>query len=309
MAATVVGIETDVRTPRQGGQRVDSPLQVHVTRPVVGTRVTLVDTVRESTATRDDKTLGPRLVPVVGVVVVPRHATAQLKLVLLLIAHVKCGSLRLTLTLAVAASATAATSEVAVVHVIRITHKCVTHVAERFHSCQADAIAVMHAIAHVGIGLQAATGTALRHKLQHKVVVTVVDTRHPAQVALLIVGLHLVHHVRRQVLHHRVVIARHKVATVHLEAFHVLAVDADLAVLVNLCARQGFHQRLNHRTLGHLVGVGVIHHRVVLDDHLLHVSRHHYLGNGITLQRLHIRHAVLARLTAHTEYSPDARHQ
>ena len=284
-------------------------MQVHVARPVVGTRVTLVDTVRESTATRDDKTLRTRLVPVVGVVVVPRHTTAHLQLVLLLIAHVQCGSLRSTLTLTGAASTTTATSEVAVVHVVRIAHKRVAHVAERFHSRQTDAIAVVRTIAHVGIGLQTTAGTALRHKLQHKVVVAVVDTRHPAQVALLVVGLHLVHHVRRQVLHHRVVIARHKVATVHLETFHVLAVDADLAVVVNLCARQGFHQCLNHRTLGHLVGIGVIHHRVVLDDHLRHVSRHHDLGNGVTLQRLDIRHAVLACLPTHRENSPDARHQ
>ena len=41
-----------------------------------------------------------------------------------------------------------------------------------------------------------------------------INARDAAQVTLLIIGLHLVDHIRRQVLHHSTVVARHEVATV-----------------------------------------------------------------------------------------------
>ena len=218
---------------------------------------------------------------------IPRHATADLQLVLFLVADVQRTGLRLALPLVVATSPSATAAKVAVVHIVGITHKRIAHVTEGFHRRQTDAVAAVRTDAHVRIRLQAFSDAALGDKFQHEVVVAVVDSRQTAQVALLVVGLHLVDHIRRQILHHRIVVARHEVAPVHLKTLHVLAVDAHLAVVIDLRTWQRLDQRLDDRPLGHTIGVGIIHHRIVLDDHLGQVGRHHRLvqHGGIGRQR------------------------
>ena len=282
-------------------------MQVHVAPPAVVARVALADAVREGTSTGVDETLRSRPVPVVRIAVIPSHASAQLHLVLFLVADVQRTGLRLALSLSVAASPSSASAEVTVVHVVGVPHKRIAHVTKGLHRRQTDAVATVRTDAHVRIRLQTFSDTTPCDKLQHEVVVTVVDTRQAAQVALLVVGLHLFHHIRGKVLHHRIVVARHEVPAVQPEALHVLAVDADLAVVVDLRTGQRLHQRLDDRTLGHAVGIGIIHHRIILDDHLRHVGRHHRLFQvgGIGLQcyraeRLGVasrqRHALFCRL-------------
>ena len=83
-------------------------MQIHVARPVVVARVTLADAVREGTATGNDKALATRPAPVVVIAVVPRHTTAHLQLVLLLVADVQRGRFRLALSVVIATSTTTA---------------------------------------------------------------------------------------------------------------------------------------------------------------------------------------------------------
>ena len=272
-------------------------MYVHVGRPAVVARIALADAVRECAATRVDEVLRPRAVPVVGIVVVPRHTSTQPQNALAthlesrsylphlrtLVAQVEGSRLRVSLTVAVAATSSATPREVTVVHVVGITHECVAHVAEGLHRRQTDAVAVVGTVAHVGVHLQAVAGAALRHKLQHEVVVAVVDTRHAREVALLVVGLHLINHIRGQVLHHRIVVAGHEVTTVHLEFPDVLAVDGDSALVVDLRTRQHLHQSLDDRALRHAERIGVVDNCIVLDHHLRHLSRHDGLVelNGI----------------------------
>ena len=293
----VAGVKADVRTERQRGHRVDGPLQIHIARPTVVALIALTDAVREGTARCPHKTLRPCPAPIVDIIVIPRHAPTHLQLVRLFVADVQCPRLRRTLSLSVAASPSAASAEVAVVHVVGVAHKRIAHVAKRFHGRQTDAIAAIRAVADVRISLQPLAGTTLGDEFQHEVVVAVVNTRQARQVALLVVSLYLVYHVRRQVLHHRTVVARHEVTPVHLKALHVLAVDADFAVIVNLRTRQSLNQRLDDRTLGHSVGIGIIHHRVVLDNHLLHRFGHHDLFQLTTRQRRVFRRFVLGSLS------------
>ena len=106
--ATVAGLETHIRAERQRRYRVDGPLQIHVARPVVVARIVLTDAVREGSATRIDKVLRSRLVPVVGVATRPRHSPTPLHL-LVFVAGIQRCRLRLALTLVVAAT-TSATS-------------------------------------------------------------------------------------------------------------------------------------------------------------------------------------------------------
>ena len=292
-SAAVAGRETQVGAEGEDAERVDVPLQVHVGRPVVLAGVALADAVREGAAAGGpDEVFRARAVPVVGIAAVPRHAAAHLQVAVVLVAGVQCGRLGLALAVAVASAATATAGEVAVVDVVGVAHEGVADAAEGLHRRQPDAVAVVGAVAHVGVHLQTAAGAALGDELEHEVFLTVVDTRQLRQVALLVVGLHLVDDVRRQVLHHGVVVARHEVAAVHLEALHVLAVDADRPVVVDLSAGQRLHQRLDDRPLGHAEGVGVVDDGVVLDDHLGQVGR----DDGLA-QLDHVgRHGYLAQI-------------
>ena len=126
---------------------------------------------------------------------IPCHTSADPQLVLLLVTDIQSTGLRVALTLSVAASASTASAEVAVVHVVGITHKRIANVTKGFHRCQTDAVAAIRTNTHVRIRLQAFSDTTLGDKLQHEIVVTVVNTRQLRQVALLIVGLHLVYDV------------------------------------------------------------------------------------------------------------------
>ena len=199
---------------------------------------------------------------------IPCDSTAQFQLVLLLVTDVQCASLRFALSLPVASSSSPSSTEVTVVHVVGIAHKRIAYVTKGFHGCQSDAIAAVCTIADVWIGLQSFSGTTLGHKLQHEVVVTVVNVCQTAQVALLVVSLHLVNNIRGQVFHHGIVVARHEITSVQFEALHVLSVNADFTVIINLGTRQSLYQRLDDRSLRHTIGIGIIHHRIVLDNHL-----------------------------------------
>ena len=175
----VVGREIDVGTERQRGGRVDGPLQVHVSRPAVCPGIILADAAREGPATGIDKTLRPRAVPVVGIVVIPCHAPAHPEVLAILVTHVERRRLGVALSAAIATAPAATAREIAVVHIVGIAHEGVAHVAERFHSRQTHAIAVVGAIAQVGVHLESLSRTFLRDELQHEVVVAVVDARLP----------------------------------------------------------------------------------------------------------------------------------
>ena len=107
----------------------------------------------------------------------PRHTAAHPQVFVVLVADVEGGCFRVTLAVAIAPTTSATTREVAVVHVVGIAHESITHRTKRLHRRQANAIAMVGTVAHVRIHLQAVAGTSLRHKLQHEVVVAVIDTR------------------------------------------------------------------------------------------------------------------------------------
>ena len=310
-AAAVVVADAYVRAERQYAQRVDVPLHVHVCRPAVLPLVALADAVREcSSALCLDEVLRPRAAPVVGVAAVPRHSSAGLQVPSVLVAYVQCRRLRLALAVVVAASSSATPCEVSVVHVVGIAHECVSDVAEGLHGRQAHAVAVVGAVAHVGVHLQSASCAALGDELEHEVLVAVVYASQLCQVALLVVCLHLVYDVRRQVLHHGVVVARHEVASVHLESLDVLSVYGYASVVVDLCPGQGLHECFYDRAFRHAECVGIVYYCVVLDYHLRQVRRCHGLaeqyGVGRHCQRAHVeglarglRYAVVQLSVAH----------
>ena len=321
-AAAVVGREAHVGPERQGGVLVDFPLQVHVSRPAVVSRIALADAVRERASACCHEALRRRAVPVVGIVARPCHSSAGLQVLVILVADVEGTRLGGALAVVVAPSAPASSREIAVVHVVGIPHEGVSHGAEGLHGRQSYAVAAVGAYAHVGVHLQAVACAALGNKFQHEVVLAVVDVGHSRQVAFLIVGLHLVDDIRWQVLHHGIVVSRHEVASVHLEFLHTLAVDGDGAVVVDFRTGQCLHQCLDDRAFGHAEGVGVIYQRVVLHHHLRDVGRHlcpfqlhgvgfhQYLAQGEPLSALlgHLARQLLVSQVADAQQVGACRH-
>ena len=257
LAAAVVGGKAEVGSERESSALVDVPLQVHVGGPIVVARIALVDAIGEGATSRIDEVLCASTVPVVGIAVRPCHTSVHLQVFVVLVAHVQSCCLRVALPVVIASSSSAAPREVAVVHVVSISHERISSGTERLHCRQ-----------------------------------SIVDARHAGQVALLVVGFHLVHHIRGQVFHHGIVVARHEVAAVHLEFLHTLAVDSHRAAVVDLRSWQHLDQRLNDRPIGHPEGIGIVNHRIVFDNHLRNIGCHHGLAD---LHRLSLQLQVAER--------------
>ena len=115
----------------------------------------------------------------------------------LLVARIKCSSLCFALSISVSSSSSSTTREVAVVHVVGVPHKGVAHSTERFHSRQTETISLVSSITQIGVGLYSVACATFSCELQHEVIVPIVNARHTAQVALLIVSLHLINNIRR----------------------------------------------------------------------------------------------------------------
>ena len=257
-------------------------MQVHIARPTVVARITLADAVREGTATGLDEVLRSRTVPVVGIVAVPGHTSAPSHLItipfaLTLIAGVEGSRLGLALTLVITSSSSTTSREVSVIHVVGIGHESIAHRTEGFHCCQTQTIAIVGTIAQIWISLYTVAGTALGDKLECEIIITIVDTRHARQVALIVVGLYLIDYIRGQVLHHGIIVARHKVTTVEFELTHFLTIDTDLAIVVDLCTWEGLHQCFDDRAFWHTEGIRIIHHRIITNHHLGEIGSNHGL--------------------------------
>ena len=293
LAAAVVGGKAEVGSERESSALVDVPLQVHVGGPVVVARIALVDAIGEGVTSRIDEVLCASTVPVVGIAVRPCHTSVHLQVFVVLVAHVQSCRLRVALPVVIASSSSAAPREVAVVHVVSISHERISSGTERLHCRQSHSVASLRANAHIGVHLQSVAHAALGDKLEHEIVIAIVDARHAGQVALLVVGFHLVHHIRGQVFHHGIVVARHEVAAVHLEFLHTLAVDSHRAAVVDLRSWQHLDQRLNDRPLGHPEGIGIVNHRIVFDNHLRNIGCHHGLAD---LHRLSLQLQVAQHL-------------
>ena len=282
---TVAATQTDIGAEGERGYTVDIPLQVHVSCPVVIARIALTDAVREGTASGVDEVLRSRSVPVVGIIAGPGNTSANPQISCLLVADIQCRCLRFSLSLVITTTSTTTTREVSVVHVVGITHEGIAHITKRLHGGKTNTIAVICTVAHIGVHLQAVTRATLGFKLQHEVVITIIDIGHPRQVALLIIGFYLVNHVRRKVLHHRIVVSCHEVTTVEFEPPHLLTIDRYTAVIIDLGARQHLYQRLNNRSFRHTESIGVIYQRIIFHHHLGDIGQHHGLieHHGITL--------------------------
>ena len=111
-------------------------------------------------------------------------------------------------------------------------------------------------------------------QVEHRLFLTVVNTGDTAKVRLLVIGLHLVHNLCRQVLHGHALVVAEELLTAHEDAPHGLAVHLDGAILDGH-TWQFLDEVFEHTSFWHLECVGIEDEGVVLHLHFLQLCRHH----------------------------------
>ena len=170
------------------------------------------------------------------------------------------------------AEASAATATHAhVIGVVGIGHTHQTMVAFHQHSEQAGGVAVLCTDTQVDIGHRTTIHAGTKSEVEHHLLVSVVDIGDTGQIALLIVSSDSFYDVGRQVLQGCLHIA--KVFLVDLNLLHLLTVDGDVTIFINIGTRQTLHQFLNHRAFRCAEGIGIVYDGVALRLNLGYMSR------------------------------------
>ena len=218
---------------------------------------------------------------------VPAHAAIQFQPVLLLIVQVDTGHLCGSQSLSPATkAATAATGESHVIDIVGTGQREYLQVVLHPSCKHTAAIALLCTGSQVGVQHETFVHAALDAEVEHRFLLTVVDTAHTSQVTLLVVGFHALHDTGGQILQGRLRVARHELLAVHHDFLHLLTVDGDLSVVVHLGTGQFSHQFFHHRAFRRAIGRRVIYKSVCLDGHLGSLTRHHgtLQHDGIGLQ-------------------------
>ena len=169
----------------------------------------------------------------------------------------------------------------------------------------ARGIAVLRTTGQVEVGHVATVHALLDGEVEHGLLVTVLDTRDTGLIALLVVELHVLDDGDRQVLQRRLGIAEHELLTVDEDLLHLLAVDGDVAVLIDLSSRHAFDEFLDGRALRGAVGIGIEHERVLLDDDLCSTARDDSLLEHDALRRHQQRAEFLVLAAAQGDVALD----
>ena len=146
-------------------------------------------------------------------------------------------------------------------------------------------IAILSTIAHLGIADISFGVLFFQIHVHHIPLVAHVALHDARGDTSLVIDLDFAHRVGRQVLQRHLRTAAEEVASVHEQALDFLAVHENLSVLRQLRPRQPAHQRVEHRALGQIEGVGVIDNRVAPHHHLDFRRLHGHFGQVV--KRLH----------------------
>ena len=105
-------------------------------------------------------------------------------------------------------------------------------------------------------------------EVEHGLFVAVFNARDTGLIALLVVELHVLDDGDGQVLQRRLCVTEHELLAVDEDLLHLLNIDGDIAVLVDLCTWHTFDEFLDGRAFRGAVGIGVEHEGVFLYDDL-----------------------------------------
>ena len=229
---------------------------------------------------------------------VPAHTTVELQQVGLLIVQVRTCHLRGVepLTTTAEASATTASGEAHIVGVVGIRHQeylqVVFHHAPEYTAC----ITVFSTGCDIGIHHHTFVHTGLDTEVEHRLLLTIVDTADARQIALLIIGFDTIDNVCGQILDGSLRVASHEFLTVDEDFLDFLTVDLDRAIVADLCTRQTLDEFLYHRTLWRTEGICVIYKCVGFQSYFRSMGRHSstFQHNGIGFQGNRTHRMILA---------------
>ena len=150
---------------------------------------------------------------------------------------------------------------------------------------------------YVEVGHVAPVHALLDGEVEHRLLVAVLNAGDTCLVALLVVELHGLDNADGYVLERRLHVAEHELLAVQQNLLHHLAIDRDVAVVVDLGTRYALDKLLNRRALRRAVSIGVIDQRVLLHDDLCGTARYHRLAQHDCVRR-HNHFAQLLVLVA-----------
>ena len=254
------------------GHRVGCPFDACLPIPTVGAGITLVEAVGEGSRLADEVLTGVLRVDV-AVAVVPSDAAVYFDDVFLFIVDIHATHLRGVEAIAVSAKA-ATSAKSHVVDIVGVAHSKDTGRLVKPSAEESFGIPVLGTHTEIDVGHGSLAHASLGTEVEHRLLVTVVDAGDTCQVALLIVGFHLVDDACRDILHGRLGVTGHKLFTVEHDLFHLLAVDGDLTVVAHLSAGQSLDEFLDGGAFGGTVSSAVIYKGVLLECHLQCLSRH-----------------------------------
>ena len=120
----------------------------------------------------------------------------------------------------------------------------------------------------VEVGHITAIHALLDGEVKHGFLVAVLDTGDAGLIALLVVEFHVLDDGDGQVLQRRLRVAKHEFLTIDEDFLHLLAVDGDISVLVDLGTGHSLDQFLDGGALRRAVGVRIKDERILLDYYL-----------------------------------------
>ena len=194
-------------------------------------------------------------------------------------------------------STSAASTTVRIVDVSN--HTSLSPILETIH-IEALAIALMRTASQVNIAKPTLLHALLDGEVNHRLLLSIINTRHTSHIRLLVVGFHLIHNLAWEVLHRDALVVAKELLAIHENLRDALSVDFDVAVVIHLCPRQLADEFLQHTTLRHLESVGIENNRVLLHlDRFQRTSHHGSLQLDARRHKHDGTHVLFALLARH----------
>ena len=133
-------------------------------------------------------------------------------------------------------------------------------------------IAVLRSSGKVEVSHVATVHALLDTEIEHGLFLTVLDASDACLVTLLVIEFQVLDNAYGNVLQGCLHIAEHELLTVEQDLLHLLAVDGDITILVDLCTGDALDELLYGRTLRCTESLGVVHDGVFADDNLCGTS-------------------------------------
>ena len=120
-------------------------------------------------------------------------------------------------------------------------------------------IAVFRTHATLCITKPSVIHTFFHSQVEHRFLLSVVNTRHSCHIALALVGLDFRNNIYRYVLQGNFLIVEEEFLSFHQNLAHRLAVDGDVSILIHLCSREHLDKCLQRGPFRHRISRSIEH--------------------------------------------------